>query len=182
MAFLFLAYPSENKLSRQKIHRLSKNTLGLRMSCPKVEEMAVKCVISSVSVQPEGGICSLSVLTAETSSPAPAILAPCGTSAPTLTKMVARDRAAGCSGFSTAVITTLAWRKTTSVVIQNSAQANCAKLPRIEDQGYHKHTNSAFCQEWKPATIYSHKSLPPAPEPLNNPECYLNQMGYHFSF
>lgn len=49
MAFLFLAYPSENKLSRQKIHRLSKNTLGLRMSCPKVQEMAVKCVISSCS-------------------------------------------------------------------------------------------------------------------------------------
>lgn len=49
MAFLFLAYPSENKLSRQKIHSFGKNTLGLRRSCPKVQEMAVKCVISSFS-------------------------------------------------------------------------------------------------------------------------------------
>lgn len=113
----------------------------------------------------------------------PAILVPCGTSAPTLAKMVAQHGAAGYSGFGTAVITALAWRKTTSVLIQDSAQDNCAKLPRIEDQGYHKHTISAFCQELKPVTIYPHKSLPPpAPKPLNNPKCYLNQMWYHFSF
>lgn len=109
--------------------------------------------------EPESGICSLSVLTAKTSS---AILVPCGTSALTLAKMVVQHRTVGCSGFGTAVITTLAWRKTTSVLIQNLAQDNCAKLPRIEDQAYHKHTIFAFCQEWKPVTIYSHKSLPPS--------------------
>lgn len=121
-------------------------------------------------VEPEGGICPLSVLTAKISDFFSAIFVPCGTSASTLVKMVAQHGTVGYSGVGTAVITTLAWRKTTSVLIQNLAQYNGAQLPRMEDQGYHKHTISAFCQEWKPVTIYSHKSLPPQlPNPSITP-------------
>lgn len=148
----------------KKIHKLAKIYIGITISTGK----RLWNVFLYLLAEPEGSICPVSVLTAEMLL-CPAILVPCGTSAPTLAKMVAQHGTVCYSRLGNAVITTLAWRKTTSVRTQNSALDNCAKWPRIEDQGYHKHTISVFCQEWKPATIYRHTSLPPTPNPSITP-------------
>lgn len=158
--------PSEltHELSHQNIHKLGKIYIWMTIRTGK----RLWNVFLYLLAEPAGSICPL-VCPYGWNIVCAAMLVPCGTSAPTLAKMVAQHGTVGYSRLSTAVITTLAWRKTTSVLIQNSAQHNFAKLPRIEDQGYYKHTISAFCQEWKPATIYWHKSFPPAPNPSITP-------------